>query len=386
MLINRTARSRWLSAEAAAEALGVSRQTLYAYVSRGLVRASPDPASPRRSLYDAHDIDALAERQARGRSRSAVASGAMNWGEPVLRSRITRVAEGSFAYRGHDAVALAETATLEEVAALLWACERLPEASASARGDRAPPAAGSAGRCIEHMSKLSGVGPWTRRVDTALPAAAVLLRALAEAACGGSGSEPIHALLSLAWTGKFGAAEVIRRCLVLSADHELNASTYAARVVASTRAPLGSCVLAGLAALGGPLHGGTTDAIRALMAEPSVMADPEATLGARLARGEHLPGFGHRMYPDGDPRAAAILRPIELPQGWETVKRAVAELTGLHPNVDFALVAVEQRFGLPQGAAFAMFAAGRCAGWIAHALEQWEGGSLIRPRADYAGP
>src|SRR5439155_5385485 len=103
------------------------------------------------------------------------------------------------------------------------------------------------------------------------------------------------------------AADHIRRALVLTADHELNVSTYAARVVASTRAPLGACVLAGLAALIGPLHGGMTDEVRAMLADPAVTADPEGAVAIRLARHERIPGFGHPLYPDGDPRAAALL-------------------------------------------------------------------------------
>jgi citrate synthase len=200
------------------------------------------------------------------------------------------------------------------------------------------------------------------------------------------GRPAIHERLSRAWTGGVGAADAIRRCLVLSADHELNASTYAVRVVASTRASLGSCLLAGLAALGGPLHGGATDAVRAFMADQASLAAPETAIAARLARGERVPGFGHRLYPDGDPRASALLESFELPSGWGGVTEAVENLTGVRPNIDFALVAIERQLALPPGAAFAMFAVARSVGWIAHALEQWAEGRLIRPRASYVGP
>src|SRR5471032_2450216 len=109
----------WLSAEEALTRLRVRPQTLYAYVSRGRLRAEPDPAEPRRSRYRASDVVALAERKARGRKASDVAVGAIAWGEPVLASAITTVRDGRLYYRGQDAVRLSDTATLEAVARLL---------------------------------------------------------------------------------------------------------------------------------------------------------------------------------------------------------------------------------------------------------------------------
>jgi citrate synthase len=109
----------WLSAEEALTRLRVRPQTLYAYVSRGRVRAEPDPIEPRRSRYRASDVAALTERKARGRKAADVAVAAIAWGEPVLASAITTVRDGRLYYRGQDAVALSRTATLEEVARLL---------------------------------------------------------------------------------------------------------------------------------------------------------------------------------------------------------------------------------------------------------------------------
>src|SRR5580704_2677372 len=109
----------WLSTEEALERLRVRPQTLYAYVSRGRVRAEPDPGEPRRSRYRASDVAALTERRSRGRKAADVARAAIAWGEPVLASAITTVRDGRLFYRGQDAVTLAETATLEEVARLL---------------------------------------------------------------------------------------------------------------------------------------------------------------------------------------------------------------------------------------------------------------------------
>jgi citrate synthase len=118
--INIKTAMKWLTAEQALKFLGVRSQTLYANVSRGRIRAKPDPADPRRSLYNGNDVARLAERRAGRRSAETVASQAIGWGDPVLASGISTIASGRLWYRGRDAVALAESATLEEVAALLW--------------------------------------------------------------------------------------------------------------------------------------------------------------------------------------------------------------------------------------------------------------------------
>ena len=367
------AAGRRLTAADAIARLGVSRQTLYSYVSRGLVRATPAPEDPRRSLYDAGDVDALAERHRRGRARRDVAASTTNWGEPILRSSLTRFADGRFGYRGRDAVTLAETATLEQVAALLWA---LPE-----EPDDAPP------------SWMASGGPPLQRALLALAAEAGqqqqrsapdLLRLMTQALAGPGGSgKSAHAVFAAAWGLDAPAGDLVRRALVLCADHELNASTYAARIVASTGASLAACVLAGLAALSGPRHGGVTGKVRRLL-DAVVHADsPADCLRARLASGKTIPGFGHRLYPAGDPRAAALLAAFPVPDRVRAVIDAASALTGLAPTVDVALAAMEVVLPLPCGGGFALFAAGRTVGWIAHALEQRADGGLIRPRAEY---
>ena len=384
--------TRWLTAEQAIASLGVSRQTLYAYVSRRLIGAVPAPDRTRRSLYDADDVGRLAERNRRGRSRRAVAASTISWGEPILASAITRIEAGRLEYRGQDAIALSTTAPLEQVAARLWQVDSLPHQQADAASGKWPRARARAGvttRCITAAAELAMVGRWAGRVDAVMPDAVRILDRIAWAASGMSGAArptgrlPMHERLAQAWGVGPRAADVIRRALVLVADHELNVSTYAARVVASTRAPLGACVLAGLAALIGPLHGGMTEEVRTLLAEPAVGAEPEAAIATRLARGEQVPGFGQRLYPDGDPRAAALLQCLPTQPRVQRVIDAMQAMTGLAPNVDFALLVLERSLRLPLGSAFALFAVGRTVGWIAHALEQWRDGTLIRPRAVY---
>src|SRR6516225_7989181 len=129
--------NRWLTAEQAMSRLRVSRQTLYAYVSRSRIGAIAAPDDPRRSLYDGADVNRLAERNRNGRSRRAVAASTISWGEPILVSAITRIEGGRLEYRGQDALALAETATLEDVAALLWQAEGVPRSRPCRGGPQA---------------------------------------------------------------------------------------------------------------------------------------------------------------------------------------------------------------------------------------------------------
>jgi citrate synthase len=384
--------SRWLTAEEATSRLGVSRQTLYAYVSRSRIGAVAAPDDPRRSLYDAADVRRLSERNRGGRSRRAVAASTISWGEPILASAITRIDTGRLEYRSQDAIALSSAATLEQIAALLWQVDALPQPRSRLAGrawPRARAPAGVAERCIAATAEVAMAGSWAGRVESVLPDAVRILDRIAWAASGAPGSSvqpsslPLHECLASAWGAGPKAADLIRRALVLTADHELNASTYAMRVVASTRAPLGACVLAGLAALVGPLHGGMTNEVRALLADPTVIADPANAIAIRLARGEQIPGFGHPLYPNGDPRAAALLSRLAPRGQGQRLIEAMLATTGIAPNIDFALVVLEKRLPLPNGAAFAIFAVGRTVGWIAHALEQWRDGTLIRPRAIY---
>jgi citrate synthase len=377
----------WISAEDAQARLSVRAQTLYAYVSRGRVQVRPDPKDPRRSLYRAADIAALAQRKSRSRKVSEVAAGAIAWGEPVLASEITTVAGGRLFYRGRDAIRLAETETLESVARLL----RGGHGAALKRTDRPKPpeSADMRARAFKALAVLAGSDPPARgRHPMALAVeAATLLDVIADAVAGEVGGGAIHNRLALAWGQGPGGpgADLIRRILVLVADHELNASAFAARVAASTGASLSASALAGLSTLSGPRHGGATAAVRTFAAE-AAQQGPRQAIANRLVEDRALPGFGHPLYPDDDPRAAALLDRFEPPAPLADLARAVRAVTGQAPNIDFALVAACEALRLPPDAPFALFAVARCAGWIAHAIEQGQADALIRPRARYVGP
>jgi citrate synthase len=409
-LINMTSGER-LSAAEAATRLGVKPATLYAYVSRGLLDRERSPGR-RTSTFDPAEVERLTRRGGRRGRRPA--------GELVVESALTAIEGGALWYRGLPATELAATRTFEEVAEWLWrgrfpaatrwragaaslaagrrAQAALPEgalplerlrviAAALAAGDDLrlelhPDAVAAAGRAL--IAGLAGCLPRRGRPpprDAGL--AARLWSCL-------SPLDPDPALLA-----------VLDAALVLLADHELAASTVAARVAASVRADPYAVAAAGLATLSGSLHGGASLAVEALLAEverPGLVprqARPRArrVLGERLRRGERLRGLGHPLYPDGDPRAAyllARLRRVAVGSPRLAVVEALLDATwrrGLPPpNVDLALAALGHVAEMTRGAGEAIFAVARAAGWLAHALEEYDRAVPIRLRAVYTGP
>ena len=363
----------WLTASEALALLGTQKQTLYANVSRGRIKAKPDPRDSRKSLYRSDDVQRMAGQRAGRRTQAAVATQAMAWGEPVLRTSLSTIVDGRLLYRGQDVLGLAETATLEDVAALLW---RAPASLSETDALPERPGIKSAFMALAQRAGESG-----GMAQTSAEAGRVL-GTLAQALTGESGGL-LDERLARRW-GRPGAADSIRRALVLLADHELNASTFAARVTVSTGASLWAGALSGLATLTGPRHGLASRAIAALAEDVGHADDPEEALRDWLGEGRHVPGLGHRLYPEGDPRCAALLVSFELPPAFTAYAAAAKAITGDEPNVDFALAALVARFALPGDAALELFAMARCVGWLAHMLEQSMGGDLIRPRARYA--
>jgi citrate synthase len=221
----------------------------------------------------------------------------------------------------------------------------------------------------------------------ALRAAARTIRQLFEAA-GATGSGTLAERLARGWRAP--SADDLNAALVLCADHELNTSSFTARCVASTDAPVHNVLLAALCALEGRRHGGVEERVDDLLRAAERDGARSAWRRA-LSRDGWVPGFSHRvlrLYPDGDPRANELLGRIELPScdpAVQLITFARREL-GMLPSLEFALAALVRNAALPRGAAFGLFALGRSAGWIAHAFEAAAEGKLIRPRARYTGP
>jgi citrate synthase len=386
---------RLLSAESAAGRLGVSRATLYSYVSRGFVRTHPAPDDPRRRLYSAGDIERLAGNKRRGRKAADIAAATLDFGLPALASGITLIEGDRLFYRGRDAAQLAAEANLEETARLLWNCSEDPFGAAPALSRSAAKLIASLAdafpldRCMAVLP-VAGVGAamtWQRDERRLWHDGAMLLRLIAAAATGTAPSDtPIHLHVARAWGLSGRAAQSLRAALVLCADHELNSSAFAVRVVASTGASLAACVAAGLSALSGPRHGGQTSLVEILFEEAERFGDARRLVQERLRRGDILPGFGHPLYRDGDPRARALLSFLPPDPTRDALCEAMDAIRGVPPNVDFALVSLRRALRLKPGSALALFAVGRTAGWIAHALEQQAEDKPIRPRARYIGP
>ena len=370
----------WIGADEAMKRLGIRPQTLYAYVSRGRLEARPDPGDPRRSLYSAEEIAGLAARRAGPRRAADIATNAIAWGEPVLASSLTTISRGRLCYRGRDAIRLSEHATLEDAAALFWDAPYAPRL----RGEVAPVGALKA-RLFAALAARAGVDPHTRGRSKPVLAsdAASLLETLC-AAAGASGTGPIHQRLATAWDLDPRGGDFVRRALVLLLDHELNASTFSARVAASTGASLAASALAGLSTLSGPLHGACVNGVIKFIRESERVGAHNA-VRARLDEGRTLPGFGHPLYPDVDPRASSLLAALSPIDAIATLCAAVEAECGARPNVDLAIAALSVTFDFPEDAAFAVFAIGRAVGWLGHAMEQIETGALIRPRARYIG-
>jgi citrate synthase len=421
----------FLTAAEAARRLGVKPATLYAYVSRGVLSRVRAPDG-RASLFGAEEVERLA-RRGRPRRPAGVA-------DIIVESAITEITGDSLRFRGLDVTRLAVSRTFEEVAELLWTGEfrsarepwrARPAALAAGRAAQAALPAGTlplerlqvivpamaatdplrlqldrsaviaAGRNIiagmvdclpgEALSPPGGDPPVTPRTG-GLPAppyppgASAADESIAgrlwSRLCAGNGQgRPVPGLM-----------RALSAALVLLADHELAASTLAARAAASVRADPYAVVGTGLGAMSGALHGGASLGAETLMAAARGPDDVPRVVAELLRRGEKIPGFGHFVYRGGDPRAILLLDLIRraAPKSGQlavadAVFAEVKQKSLPEPNIDFAIAALVRVAGMVRGAGEAIFAVARTAGWIAHALEAYSGPGPLRPRAVYTG-
>ncbi|MFO0586459.1 MAG: citrate/2-methylcitrate synthase [Polyangiaceae bacterium] len=417
----------------AASLLGIKAQTLYAYASRGLLRSVPS-GEGRARLYARSDLERLKARHDARSGHGPVAASALRWGEPVLETSVSTIDERGPVYRGVPVIDLVRAdVSFEDTAALLWG-EATPEdvlAGASHRSAREPdgrrasretawpspspgvPFAKLAALLPEEVGPLSALAVAVPAVgardaerflvassgETAL--ARGLIRRMAALVCLAGDRDRFASALAETTVARsvlvaFGAratpanVRAVDRALVLSADHELNPSTFAVRVAASARADLYACVSAGLGVLSGPEHGGVCDRVEALLAEAMRAPRPGDVVAQRARRGEPIPGFGHTLYKKGDPRATPLLDAAaaaaphdEKLAAIRALMKAMSAAGHEPPTIDMGLVAVASAVGLPPGASAALFAIGRTAGWVAHAIEQRAAGFIVRPRARY---
>jgi citrate synthase len=400
--------SYYLTAKEAAHELGVSLPTLYAYVSRGLIRSESMGDSQRSRRYRREDIEKLKLRKQTRRQPERMAESALHLGTPVLESAITLIADGKLYYRGHDALELAALYPVEAVASLIWTGSL--EADTAALFDTAPVDRPPRFQVVRQqvanltpfeqfqvllpLAAVEDVAAYDLRPASVVETGARILRLMVALAANHESSDGgIASALQRGWCPQDArAVDLINAALILCADHELNVSSFTARCVASANATPYAVVSAGLAALQGTKHGGHTERVEAFLNEAGSPEGVYAAMAGRLRRGESIPGFGHPLYPDGDPRGRMLLRRVlERYLGTPAVAlaqaavEAAAQLMGEHPTIDLGLVILARALKLPTGSPLALFALGRAIGWIGHAIEQYRLDRIIRPRARYTG-
>jgi citrate synthase len=397
-----------LTAAEACALLGIKAQTLYAYVSRGLLRAETRPGHTGK-LYARDDLESLLARSRARAGHGPTAASAMRWGDPILDSAITCIQAGQIYYRGYSLrELLRRELDFEQLAELLWSGD-LPHQ----RLEWAPCAfvlpheedlasASLSRRLMHRLSRVALHDPeeTDERIDQTLKRARSLIQHTVDALFPASAGvpQPLAKRMATALGLNQGeAVDAINTALLVSADHELNASTFAARVAASTGADLYASLLAGLASFSGRHHGWASLDVHAFLTELPPGSSRRRQLQSLMETSPFPPGFGHRLYADGDPRfeplwqkarALAAVRKGDA-QHWIDEIASVLNLAKSMgcplPNLDFGLVTVALALGLSREGAATLFIIGRLAGWTAHILEQRQQGFLLRPRARYVG-
>jgi citrate synthase len=374
---------RITAAEAAAR-LGVKRETIYAYVSRGLLH-SQRHIDGKSSTFDPGEIDRFRRRKADDRPGRL---------EVPVTSGITEVTDGHVHYRGHDLVELVgQSPTYEAVAELLWngelrECEPWStDRSVSTAVRRAvkalPTHATPTDRMMAGVVAAGALDPFRddRSLDGATATARRLIRAIVDSLPdqADSGSDRIAARLWVRLTDRDPADHgLLDIALMILADHGMATSTLAARLAASTRAGPHAILLAGLGAVAGPLHGAASRTVH-LMFEDAAARGADAAIAEVMRRDGKVPGVGHFIHRTNDPRHDLLFdaladRPID--EDRMDVVASVVARTGdripVAPNVDLALGALTFITDMSPDAGEVIFAIARTAGWIAHALEEYD--------------
>lgn len=388
-------RDLYLDAEQTAARLGISLTSVYAYVSRGLIRSRKVPGSKKR-LYWRDDVEKLS------RSAPSIPNSDEMPMRLVGRTNITLLTTDGHYYRGKSAIALAQTETLEDIASLLWEVDkstifideptRIPSEALRPR----KPNETILQRTMKMLFAIEQADPRAYNLtrDGYCRSGANALRCVAAACLDLTeiGTAPIHELICDALNADKRFREVLRVYLVLAADHELDPTTYSVRAAANTGVTPYAAIAAGLiSASGQRLVFGHTGSVSRLLDELKTASNPRDPLLRRLRAGEPLPGFGSSPYPNGDPRAAVLLCMFkDVFAGDEDFARlnvaisTVGDATGALPGLVIPALFLERKLGLHADQTTFLRLA-RVVGWIAHAIEQYYDSDLVRPHADYAG-
>lgn len=387
----------WIDSTTATERLGVKPATLYAYVSRGVLRRRYDPIR-RRSLFDPAEVEELARR---GKPRRKPAPT-----EIAIASAVTELGADRPFFRGLDAVELAASHTFEAVAEWLWRGDLTDSAPWQARAEAVAAARAAQSGLSEALLPLdrlqlivtSSAVHDPLRFDRDPAAVAAIARTLIagmvealprlSSPVGRSVAATLWSRLSPTPPRDDRELRILTAALVLLADHELAASTFAARVAASVHADPYAVVTCGLGVLSGPRHGGASLAVERMLTEITDPGAVPAAVGERLRRGERIPGAGHSVYRSGDARGTHLVEAIRRIAP-DHPKLAAADAVSAELrrrrlpaiNSDFGLAVLATVFGMIPGAGETIFAVARTAGWLAHAMEEYASATLIRPRS-----
>lgn len=386
---------RYYSAQEASKKLGVSRNTLYAYVSRGLIRSEPISPGHRSSRYHALDVDRLATRSGVHKAPVQALQGATDWGAPIMESAITLIGDETFYYRGQAVPHLAETGSFEQTVALLW------DTPATALPQQEPGLQKSVENKVRGMSAEAPIDQFLALLallnqqdaaafrftpQTTIGAGVLMTAAFLRVITGHWPHGPVAEHLAAAWQLASAAQALINSTLILTADHELNLASFTARCAASAGCSPYAAVAAATHTFFGRRHGGNTERIRGLLHEADGRGNLYEAIASRIKRGDPVPGFGHRLY-NRDPRAAFVLSHLPDQSGYITQALTASDelLAGAYPTIDFAVIMLEKDLALPEQAGTHLFYLGRLSGLTAHILEQYNQNRPIRPRAQYVG-
>jgi citrate synthase len=394
----------YITAQEAAAALGVSIPTLYAYVSRGLIR-SQSIAGSRNRRYWKVDIERLKGRRIlHEQGQWQPGSGEETRGL-VDETKITLLTERGLYYRGRDVAELAETETFESVAAWLWEAD--PKTVFGKSLPSTPPALARLRRSLAELTVFEQAMALFPLIERANPRSydlskpgcartgADLLRWFAAILVGANAPSeaPVHEFIAESVGAPRGFDDVIRRLLIVCADHEFDPTTYAVRATANAGVTPYYAVVTGIiASRGQRLQAGRIEAAARLLDEILATPDPRDSIVARFRNGEQLVGFGSPVHDKMDPRAAIVMDALKRKFGDDIQLRRLqraadtaAEISGALIEFILPAIFVGRKLGL-KGQELALGSLGRTAGWIAHAMEQYHEHPLIRPRARYTGP
>ena len=378
---------QWIARAEVLSLLGVKTQTLYAYVSRGRITARPDPADPRRSLYAAADVARL-RGSGSGQSAGVLIPFATPpaKGEALVQSSVSLISDGRLYYRGRDVADWGQGATLEDTARLLWGAGAAnPFADLRVRVDAVAGASARArlfaavARRAEEDATRGPRSPEALRVE-----AASVLNEAVDAVAGPGPRLFLHQRLARSWKILERDSILLRRALVLSADHDLDAAVLATRAAASGGASPAGAALAGLATAAASPIARILTRTAAYVVE--ARRDPVGAALRRMAAEGAIPGFGDEAFPHGDPRVGALLALADLPGDLTAVLREAEAASGRRASFAAALAIMARRLDLPRDGAADILLIGRLTGLMAHALDQVIDGSPIRARLRYVGP